>query len=225
MARVDAVRAWRAEWSRERSAGGRARGRAAIFHAVRPRAPADFEKGAEVRRSTLLLAALPAVLSCGGGGPVCETREDARGGRWILECPTRVAADDVPLVGSYFDPEWTDDLPSGAHVYCSDRGPTFAWFPGVRMPDPPERWLERVVVQRIDGGAARRSRWMMSADDAGRPVYYLFGGKATAFVEGVRERGELLLETRVTYGDEPTIRLIFLDGLGDVVDQLACFRS
>ncbi|UCC74658.1 MAG: hypothetical protein JSV86_08950 [Gemmatimonadota bacterium] len=181
-----------------------------------------------MRRTALLItvASLTTLLSCGDDEAACETREEGlQDQRWVLECVTDQSAYEVNLVGSYFDPEWTSDLPSGAHVYCSDRGPTFAWLPGVRSTDTPNRWREKTVEHRMDDGERVESKWMMSADYRARPTYYLFGDKARTFVDGLREGRELLLATRIEYDQEPTHRLVTLEGLRGVVDRIPCFRE
>ncbi len=167
-----------------------------------------------------------ALLGCAEDQQACETREDAlQQQRWVLECVTDETSGEVNLVASYFDPESTEDLPSGAHIYCSDRGPTFAWMPGARVSDPSSRWRDKTVTHRIDSGGRAQSRWMMSNDDGARPTYYLFGSTATMFVEELKERHELLLSTEVDYDQEPAHRLITLEGFDRVIERIPCFQE
>jgi hypothetical protein len=179
-----------------------------------------------LRRTFPLLAVIcvPSLLSCGNGEPACETREAGLGQqRWILECEAGAGIPDANLVASYFDPEWTETLPSSVHIYCSDRGPTFAWSPGVRTADRSGRWRDKAVFHRVDGGRRVQDRWMVSTDDRGRPTYHLFGPKAATFVEALREARELLLETRLDQDEEPTLRLVTLEGLREILERIACF--
>jgi hypothetical protein len=176
-----------------------------------------------LRRSFPLLVVIcvPFLLSCGADEPACETREAGlRQQRWILECSA--SARDTSPVASYFDPGWTEQLPSSVHIYCSDRGLTFAWNPGVRTADRSGRWRDKLVAYRFDGGRQIQNRWMVSTDDHARPTYYLFGGTAATFVEALREARELTLETTVDQDQEPTVRLITLEGLRDVLVRIPC---
>lgn len=181
-----------------------------------------------MRRTATLFAILisPVLLSCGGDEPVCETREAAlQEQRWILECEVSAGAPAVSRVASYFDPEWTDELPSSVHIYCSDRGPTFAWNPGVRTADPSDRWREKTVVHRVDGGRRVQSRWMVSTDEGARPTYHLFGSQAAAFIGALREARELLLETSIDQDEDPTLRLVTLVGLRAALEPIPCLSE
>ncbi|MGD2217705.1 MAG: hypothetical protein PVJ64_13200 [Gemmatimonadales bacterium] len=178
-----------------------------------------------MRRTATLSAILitPILLGCGDEEPACETRAAGLAEqRWILECGIGSSVTEASTVASYFDPEWTESLPSSAHIYCSDRGPTVAWRPGVHTAELSDRWRERVVVHRVDSGRRVQTRWMMRADDRARPTYYLFGGPAASFVDALREARELLLETRVDHDEEPTLRLVTLEGLRDALEGIPC---
>lgn len=177
-------------------------------------------------RAALLfpILATSVLLSCGDGEPVCETREAGLAEqRWVLECGTSAGIPEANPVASYFDPEWTASLPSSVHIYCSDRGPTFAWTPGVRAADPSRRWRDRAVYHRVDGGSRMQDRWMARNDAGGRPTYYLYGARAASLVETLHEARELLLETRLEQDEEPTLRLVTLQGLRDLLERFPCF--
>ena len=179
-----------------------------------------------VRRTALTSAILaaPVLLGCGEDGPVCETREAGLAQqRWILECEAGASIPDAYPLASYFDPEWTEQLPSSVHVYCSDRGPTFAWSPGVSTGERSRRWRDKAVSYRVDGGSRNQSRWMMANDSLGRPTFYLFGEPAATFVNALREARELLLETRLDQDEEPILRLVTLEGLLTILDRFPCF--
>ncbi len=179
-----------------------------------------------MERTATLLAILttPVLLSCGGDEQACETRETGLAEqRWVLECETAANAGAANLVASYFDPRWTAELPSSVHIYCSDRGPTFAWNPGVRTTESSDRWREKAVFRRVDGGRRIQERWMVSADAGGRPTYFLFGDRAASLVGALREGRELLLETAIDRDEEPTLRLITLVGLQDALGHITCF--
>lgn len=180
------------------------------------------------RNPTVFLAVLSAAfpLSCGDGEPACETREAGLAEqRWILECGTGVSIPEANIVASYFDPQWTEDLPSSLHVYCSDRGPTVAWTPGVRSADRSSRWRDKAVYHRVDGGRRIQDRWMMRNDDGGRPTFYMYGSRAATFVEALREAGELLLETTIDQGEDPTLRLVTLEGLRATLERIPCLSE
>jgi hypothetical protein len=179
-----------------------------------------------VRRDPIVLVAVLSagvLLSCGDDEPACETREAALAGqRWILECGTETSIPEAGRVASYFDPEWTEELPSGVHIYCSDRGLAVAWTPGVRTVERSARWREKIVTHRIDGGRRIQDRWIVRTDASGRPTYYLFATESARFVEALREARELLLETRVDQEEESVTRLVTLEGLPRVLDWIPC---
>ncbi|NIN71920.1 MAG: hypothetical protein GTO46_08320 [Gemmatimonadetes bacterium] len=181
-----------------------------------------------MRRTATLFVILvtPVLLSCGDGEPACETREAGLAEqRWILECGSGASIPEANPVASYFDPEWMEDLPSSLHVYCSDRGPTVAWNPGVRTADSSSRWRDKAVEHRVDGGRRIQGRWMVKNDAGGRPTYYLYGSRAATFVEALREARELLLETRLEQDEEPTLRLVTLAGLPGVLERIPCLSE
>jgi hypothetical protein len=64
---------------------------------------------------------------------------------------------------------------------------------------------------------------MVRNDASGRPTYYLYGSRAATFVEALLEARELLLETRLDQDDEPTLRLVTLEGLRDTLERIPCF--
>lgn len=171
----------------------------------------------------LILLSLPVVLSCREPQPVCESKGDAEGTRWILECVSGEEGARIDFVGSFFDPDASEELPAGAHVYCSDRGPAFAWLPGVLATDPVGRFREKAVVHQIDDLEPARSTWMRSTGANRQPTYYLFGGRAMAFVLEAREGRELTLATVVNYDEEATYRVLPLVGLDEIVDFIPCF--
>lgn len=178
-----------------------------------------------MRRTATVWATLftSVLLSCGDEEPVCETRETGLAEqRWVLECGSGASIPGVNRVASYFDPEWSEVLPSGMHIYCSDRGLSVVWTPGVRTAERSDRWREKAVSHRVDGGRRVQDRWMVTTDASGRPTYYLFGAEAAAFIEDLREAGELLLETRIDQAEEPTLRLVTLEGLPAVLDWIPC---
>ncbi|UCC74226.1 MAG: hypothetical protein JSV86_06620 [Gemmatimonadota bacterium] len=181
-----------------------------------------------MRRTALLLAIVFVLvfLGCGDGEPACETREAGLAEqRWVLECGTGTSIPEANTVASYFDPEWTEDLPSSLHFYCSDRGPTVAWTPGVRSADRSSRWRDRAVYYRVDGGRRIQERWMARADAGSRPTYYLYGSRAASFVDALREARELLLETRLDQDEDPAVRLVTLEGLPGVLERMPCLSE
>ncbi len=177
-----------------------------------------------MRRIAILLT--PVLLGCGDGESACETREAGLAEqRWILECGSGSSIPEARTVASYFDPEWTQDLPSSLHIYCSDRGPTVAWKPGVRSPDRSSRWRDKAVYHRLDGGRRIQDRWMMRNDEVGRPTFYLYGSEAATFVENLREARELLLETQLDQDENPTLRLVTLEYLGATIQRVSCLSE
>ncbi len=177
-----------------------------------------------MRRIAILLT--PVLLSCGDGEPACETREAGLAEqRWILECGPGASIPEASTLASYFDPESTEDLPSSLHFYCSDRGPTVAWTPGIRSTDRSSRWRDKAVYYRVDGGRQIQDRWMMRNDEAGRPSFYLFGSRAATFAEALGEASELLLETRIDQDQEPTVRLVALEDLRTALDRIPCLSG
>ncbi|UCC84859.1 MAG: hypothetical protein JSW46_08055 [Gemmatimonadota bacterium] len=178
-----------------------------------------------MRLTALLLAILfsQVLLGCGDGEPACETREAGLAEqRWVLECGSGASIPEANTVASYFDPEWTEDLPSSLHIYCSDRGPTVAWTPGVRSTDRSSRWRDKAVYYRVDGGRQIQNRWMMRNDESGRPSFYLYGSRAAHFVGTLREARELLLETQLDQDQEPILRLVTLAGLSGILERIPC---
>lgn len=179
------------------------------------------------RTATLFAILTTSVLfGCGGDEPACETREAGLAEqRWILECEPPASAGEANLVASYFDPQWTEELPSSVHIYCSERGPTIAWNPGVLTTESSGRWREKAVFRRVDGGRRIQDRWMVSADAGGRPTYFLFGARAAGLVDALREGRELLLETTIDQDEEPTLRLVTLVGLQDALGYISCLAE